>query len=65
MKGYRTLIFSGVVFLLGLVTSVTGVEFPEDSAEELTGGIMIAIGIISAVLRTLTDTPVPMLKGKR
>lgn len=58
MQGYRTLIVAGLQFLLGILTSL-GITVPEGvTSETLTGAVLMIGGVVMAVLRLVTTTPV-------
>lgn len=64
MKGYRTLIFAavqvlfGIAAMLGYVTPEGADEALASHVETIIGGSIAAFGIVSAWLRSITDTPV-------
>jgi hypothetical protein len=55
MKGYRTLFFSLAVAVVGVLQSF---DWATLIAPEQAGVMLTAVGVISAVLRFLTSTPV-------
>lgn len=56
MKGWRTIIFSGLVSLLGLIQATDLVTLFND--KRIAGWVMLGIGAISIWLRTITTTPI-------
>ena len=57
MKGYRTLTFNALVFLVG-VLDMMGVALPENFAADLNGAILAIVGAVGVVLRALTTTKI-------
>ena len=58
LKGWRTMLVSVVLAVVGVLQTA---DWATIVAPRQVGPVMLAIGILVAVLRTLTDTPV----GKR
>lgn len=58
MQGYRTLIVAGLQFLLGILASL-GIVVPDGvTPDTLAGAVLMISGVVMAVLRVLTTTPV-------
>lgn len=64
MKGYRTMIVAAVQLLVGIL-SLAGVAIDEDTAttlanniEAVVGGILVITGIVTAIMRAVTDSRV-------
>jgi hypothetical protein len=55
LKGWKTLIFSAGVALIGVLQAADWVSL---LGSETAGYVVTGIGIVSAVLRFMTDTPV-------
>lgn len=55
MKGYRTLVFSLAIAVVGVLQTF---DWATLVSEEHAGIVLTAIGIASAALRFLTSTPV-------
>lgn len=54
LKGWKTLIFNAAIAVLGVLQAADWVDL---LGSERAGIAVIAIGIIGAILRFLTDTP--------
>lgn len=55
LKGWKTLIFSASVALIGVLQAADWVSL---LGSETAGYVVTGIGIVSAILRFMTDTPV-------
>lgn len=55
MKGYRTLLFSLALAIVGVLETF---DWTNVMSDERAGVMLTAIGVASAVLRFLTNTPV-------
>jgi len=63
MKGYKTAIVNGIVVVIGLLVQfgVLGAEVGAAvtaNMEAFYGGILMIIGIVNIVLRSVTTTPI-------
>ncbi len=57
INGWKTIIFSGLTTVTGIL-AMMGVPLPGNFADEATGAVMTIIGLIGAILRTVTTGPV-------
>lgn len=65
MKGYRTLVFNALMFLVGILvtTGVIGADDAPDAdkingiLDHLDGIILLGAPIVNAILRFMTNTP--------
>jgi hypothetical protein len=57
MKGYKTLLFNGIVFMVGLAEAA-GMALPDSFASDVNSFVLMAIGLVGIVLRAATDTAI-------
>ena len=57
MKGYKTIIFNGILVLTGLA-EMSGLVLPENFANDVNGAVLAVVGVVGAVLRAVTTGPV-------
>jgi hypothetical protein len=57
MKGYKTLVYNGILLLVGLA-EMAGLTFPDSFADDLNGAVLAVVGVIGIILRAITTTPI-------
>lgn len=57
LEGYRTLITSGVVTVLGVLAKVFNVEIPPEYATEIVSAVMVGSGVLFTGMRLITKKP--------
>ena len=57
MKGYKTLLFNGIIFLTGLA-EMSGMVLPESFASDVNGAALALIGVVGVALRAVTNSPI-------
>lgn len=62
LEGWKTLLFNGILFFVGLIEQA-GIVLPENFAADLNGAVLMVIAVVGTVLRAVTNSPVGWKKN--
>lgn len=54
MKGWKTIIFNGVM----LIGGIAGAAITPELAEEVAAGVLIIASVVNMILRAVTNSPI-------
>ena len=54
MKGYKTVVFNGIM----LVAGITGASVTDVAAEQAAAGVVAVIAVVNIILRAITSSPI-------
>jgi hypothetical protein len=57
MKGYKTVLFNGVLMAVGLA-EMAGASLPDNFANDLNGALLAIVGLVGVILRAYTTSAI-------